>query len=76
MWEPPSTLPPLQQLVDLHGDLEGIALVELFVGLGIGLAVVLEAGLSIWDYTYVDNNIIVSRVAKHHLEQLKMRYPK
>jgi len=37
LWQPPLTLPPLQQLVDLHDDLEGIVLVELFARLGIGL---------------------------------------
>jgi len=62
--------------VDFHDDLEGIVLEELFTGLGIGLAAVLEAGLSIRNYTYVDNNIIVSRAAKHHLEQLRIQYPK
>jgi len=72
LWQPQSVLPPLQKLVDLHDDHEGIVLVELFAGLGTGLAAVLEAGLSIRIYTYVDNNNMVSRAAKHHLEQLRM----
>ena len=76
LWQPQSTLLPLQQLVDLHDDPEGIVLVELFAGLGTGLAAVLEAGLSIRSYTYVDNNIMVNRAAKHHLQQLRMQYPK
>ena len=64
--------------MDLHNDPGGIRgiTVELFAGLGTGLAAALEAGLSIQSYTYVDNNAIVSTAAKHHLQQLQMRYPK
>jgi len=58
--------------VDLHDDPKGIILVELFAKLGTSLTAILEAGLSIWSYTYVDNNIVVNKAAKHHLEQLKM----
>ena len=76
LWEPMNTQPPLQKLVELHKDDGGIVLVELFAGLGTGLAAALEAELSIQSYTYVDNNAIVSTVAKHHLQQLRMRYPK
>ena len=76
LWEPKYTQPRLQKLVELHKDDGGIVLVELFAGLGTGLAAALEAGLSIRSYTYVDNNIMVSTAAKHHLQQLRMRYPK
>ena len=76
LWEPKYTGPPLQKLVELHKEAGGIVLVELFAGLGTGLAAALEAGLSIQSYTYVDNNAIVSTTAKHHLQHLRMRYPK
>jgi hypothetical protein len=70
LWEPQYAQPPLQKLVDLYDGPGGIVLVEIFAGLGTGLATVLEAGLSIRSYTYVDNNTTVNRAAKHHLQQL------
>ena len=76
LWEPKCTQSSLQRLVELHDEAGGIALVELFAGLGAGLAAALEAGLVIQTYTYVDNNIIVRRSAMHHLQQLQMRYPR
>ena len=65
--------PPLQQMVNLHHSPEGIVLVELFVGLSTGLAVVLEVGLSVHTYVYMDNNDMVSKAAKHHIKQLQAR---
>ena len=47
---------------------------ELFAGLSTGLAAVLEAGLSVYMYVYVDNNDMVSKAAKHHIKQLQARY--
>ena len=60
--------PPLQQVVNLHHSPEGVVLVELFAGLNTGLAVVLEAGLSVHMYVYVDNNDMVSKATKHHIK--------
>ena len=68
--------PPLQQMVKLHHSPEGIVLVELFAGLSTGLAVVLEVGLSVHTYVYVDNNDMVSKATKHHIKQLQARYPR
>ena len=68
--------PPLQQLVNLHHSPEGIVLLELFAGLSTGLAAVLEAGLSVSTYVYVDNNDMVNKAAKHHIKQLQARYPR
>ncbi len=76
LWEPTCAKSSLAQPVDLHKGPGGIVLVELFAGLGTGLAAALEAGLSIQSYTYVDNNALVRKAAKHHLQQLQMRYPK
>ena len=68
--------PPLQQMVNLHHSPEGVVLVELFAGLSTRLAAVLEAGLSVHRYVYVDNNCMVSKAAKHHIKQLQARYPR
>ena len=53
----------------------GITLVELFGAIGIGLAAVLEAGLTVNRYVYVDNSPVSTRTARHHLHQLMMLYP-
>ena len=47
---------------------------ELFVGLSTRLAAVLEAGLSVHMYVYMDNNDILSKAARHHIKQLQARY--
>ena len=60
MWRPPDT---------------GITLVELFGGIGTGLAAVLEAGLTVRRYVYVDNSQVSTRVARHHFHQLMGLYP-
>ena len=48
---------------------------ELFGGIGTGLAVVLEAGLMVRRYIYVDNSRVSTRVARYHLHQLMVLYP-
>ena len=68
--------PPLQQMVNLHHSPEGVVLVELFAGLSTGLAAILEAGLSVHMYVYVDNNDMVSKAGKHHIKQLQAWYPR
>ena len=76
LWEPKSIQSSLQRLVELYDQLGGIALVEFFAGLGTGLAATLEVGLIIQTYTYVYNNIIARKSAMHHLQQLRIRYPR
>ena len=44
-------------------------------GLGTGLAAVLEAGLTVKQYVYVDNSLVSIRMARHHLHQLMVLYP-
>ena len=53
----------------------GITLVELFGGIGMGLAAVLETGLTVRRYVYVDNSPVSTHVARHHLHQLMVLYP-
>ena len=59
LWQPPNA---------------GITLVELFEGIGTGLAVVLEVSLTVRRYIYVDNSPMSTRVARHHLHQLMFLY--
>ena len=60
LWRPPNTM---------------ITLVELFGGIGTGLAAVLEVGLTVRWYVYVDNSLVSTCVARHHLHQLMVLYP-
>jgi hypothetical protein len=52
-----------------------IILVEIFGGIGIGLAVLLEVGLMVRRFVYVDNSQVCTRVARHHLHHLMLLYP-
>jgi hypothetical protein len=45
---------------------DGIVLLELFGGIGTGLAAVLQAGIKIQRYVYVDTDEAARQVAKHH----------
>ena len=53
----------------------GITLVELLGGIGTGLAAVLEVGLTIRRYVYVDNSPVSTCVARHHIHKLMVLYP-
>jgi hypothetical protein len=46
---------------------DGIVLLELFGGIGIGLAAVLQVGIKIKRYIYVDIDDAARHVAEHHL---------
>ena len=54
---------------------EGIVLVEIFGGIGTGLAAVLEAGITVRRYIHVDNGYAANRAVRHHIQQLLLRYP-
>ena len=53
----------------------GITLVKLLGSIGTGLAAVLEVGLTVRRYVYVDNSQVSTHVARHHLHQLMLLYP-
>jgi hypothetical protein len=55
---------------------DGLVLLELFGGIGSGLAAVLQAGIKIQRYVYVDNDDAARQVAKHHSRGLRARFPK
>ena len=74
LWKGINGQPPLQQLINLHQNPEGVVLVELFARLSTGLATMLEAELAVHTYVYVHNNGMVSKAAKHHIKQLRARY--
>ena len=48
---------------------------DYFKGIGTWLAAVLEVGLTVKRYVYVDNSQVSTRVARHHLHQLMVLYP-
>jgi hypothetical protein len=50
---------------------EGIVLLELFGGIGSGLAVVLRAGIKVKRYVYVDVDDVARQVAKQHARRLR-----
>ena len=63
-----------QKLVQLNPSHQGLVLVELFGGVATGLRAVLEAGLSVYKYVYVDNDGVARQAARHHISQLRARF--
>jgi hypothetical protein len=53
---------------------DGIVLLELFGGIGTGLAAVLQAGIKVQRYVYVDTDEAARQVAKHHSRGLRVRF--
>jgi hypothetical protein len=54
---------------------DGIVLLELFGGIGTGLAAVLQAGIKVQRYLYVDTDEVARQVAKHHSRGLCVQFP-
>jgi site-specific DNA-cytosine methylase len=54
---------------------DGIVLLELFGGTGSGLVAVLQAGLKVKRYIYVDVDEASRQVAKRHSRRLKTQFP-
>jgi hypothetical protein len=52
-----------------------IVLLELFGSIGIGLATVMQAGIKVQRYVYVDTDEAARQVAKHHSRGLRVRFP-
>jgi hypothetical protein len=51
-------------------------LLELFGGISTGLAAVLQVGIKVQRYVYVDTDEAARQVAKHHSQGLHVRFPK
>jgi site-specific DNA-cytosine methylase len=54
---------------------EGICVLDLFGGINTSLAVVLQAGIRVRKYLYVEKNETAKRVSSRHLALLMWRYP-
>jgi hypothetical protein len=54
---------------------DGIVLLELFGGIGTSLAAVLQAGIKVQRYVYIDTDEAARQVAKHHSRGLCVRFP-
>jgi hypothetical protein len=54
---------------------DGIVLLELFGGIGNGLVAVLQAGLKVKRYIYVDVDEAARQVAKRHSRSLRTQFP-
>jgi GAF domain-containing protein len=54
---------------------DGIVLLELFGSIGSGLAAVLQAGIKVQRYVYVDIDDATRQVAKQHTWKLKTQFP-
>jgi hypothetical protein len=52
-----------------------IVLLELSGGIGTSLAAVLQAGIKVQRYVYVDTDDAARQVVKHHLRGLRIRFP-
>jgi hypothetical protein len=68
--------PPLDNST-IHWKLpdDGIVLLELFGGIGTSLVAVLQAGIKVQGYVYVDTDEVARQVAKHHSRGLRVRFP-
>jgi hypothetical protein len=54
---------------------EGVCVLDLFGGMSTGLAAVLQAGLRVRRYAYVERDETARRVSLHHISGLLRRYP-
>jgi hypothetical protein len=54
---------------------EGICMLDLFGGISTGLAIVLQAGILVRKYLYMERVETARRVSSHHLALLMRRYP-
>ncbi len=50
-------------------------MLDLFGGISTGLATMLQVGIPVRDYLYVERDETVRRVSSHHLALLMRRYP-
>ena len=63
------------QTFSAHAKAEGLHVVELFGGIGLGvLRAAVAANYSIKCYTYVDKDIVSRRIAKTTLSALMLQY--
>ncbi|CAI7904655.1 unnamed protein product [Closterium sp. NIES-54] len=63
------------RLTDLDRLQEPLTIVELFGGIGTGLATALKAGCRVKKWVLVEVDPVVRRMAMHHLRRFKGQYP-
>ncbi len=68
--------PLLRQPVTWTPPKEGITLLELFGGIGIGLEALLQSGMVVQRYFYVDIDPIARQVAASRMKEFTTRFPK
>jgi hypothetical protein len=54
---------------------EGICVLDLFGGISTDLTTILQVGILVWKYLYVERDETVKRVSSCHLTLLMRRYP-
>jgi site-specific DNA-cytosine methylase len=65
----------LRQLITWTPPKESITLLELFGGIGIGLEALLQLGMVVRGYFYVDIDPIVKQVAALKMMELRVKFP-
>jgi len=55
---------------------KGICMLDLFGGIGTSLVTMLQAGILVWKYLYVERDETARSVSSHHLALLMQQYPK
>jgi hypothetical protein len=63
------------QLITWTPPKEGITLLELFGGIGTGLETLLESGMAVHKYFYVDIDPIAKQVAALRMMELTTKFP-
>jgi hypothetical protein len=70
-----SIKPILCQLITWTLLKEGITLLEFFGGIGIGFKALLQSGMTVWKYFYVDIDPVARQVATSSMMELTIRFP-
>jgi hypothetical protein len=65
----------LYQLITWTLLKEGITLLKLFGGIGTCLEPLLQSGMVVWKFFYVDIDLIVKQVAASRMMELTARFP-
>jgi len=64
-----------RQLITWTPPKEGITLLELFGGIGTGLKALLQSGMVVWRYFYVDIDLVARQVATSRMREFITRFP-
>jgi hypothetical protein len=67
--------PVFCQLITWTPPKEGITLLELFDGIGIGLEALLQLGMVVWGYVYIDIDLIAKQGVALRMMELIAKFP-